>query len=69
MEGIHAELFLTFFRLKAIHKKRNLNTCVAIVGNLAMHVPTMLGSLSGIESSFDQLSVFSIEFMPNKENK
>lgn len=50
MEGIEAELFFTFFGLEAINKKKLDNLHVATVGNRAMHIPTMLGGLPGMES-------------------
>ncbi len=50
MEGIEAEMFFTFFGLEAIHKKKLEHLHVATVGNPAMHMPTMLGGLPGMES-------------------
>ncbi len=50
MEGIEAELFFTFFGLEAIHKKKLEKLHVATVGNPAMHIPTMIGGLPGMES-------------------
>lgn len=50
MEGIDAEVFFTFFGLEAIHKKRLEHLHVATVGNPAMHMPTMLGGLPGMEA-------------------
>jgi len=50
MEGIEAEMFCTFFGLEAIHKKRLNNLHVATVGNPAMHIPTMIGGLPGMEA-------------------
>ena len=50
MEGIEAEMFCTFFGLEAIHKKKFNNLHVATVGNPAMHIPTMLGGLPGMEA-------------------
>ena len=50
MEGIAAEVFFTFFVLEAIHKKKLENLRVATVGNPAMHMPTMLGGLPGVEA-------------------
>lgn len=50
MEGIEAELFFTFFGLEAIHKKRLEHLHIATVGNPAIHMPTMLGGLPGVES-------------------
>lgn len=50
MEGIDAEIFFTFFGLEAIQKKKLEHLKVATVGNPAMHIPTMLGGLPGVES-------------------
>lgn len=50
MEGIEAELFFTFFGLEAIHKKKLEHLHVATVGNPAMHIPTMIGGLPGMEA-------------------
>jgi len=50
MEGIDAEVFFTFFGLEAIHKKKLSHLHVATVGNPAMHIPTMLGGLPGMEA-------------------
>jgi peroxiredoxin family protein len=50
MEGIEAEMFFTFFGLEAINKKKLEHLHVATVGNPAMHMPTMIGGLPGMES-------------------
>ena len=50
MEGIEAEMFFTFFGLEAIHKKKLEHLHIATVGNPAMHMPTMLGGLPGMEA-------------------
>ena len=50
MEGIEAEIFFTFFGLEAIHKDKLNHLHVATVGNPAMHIPTMLGGLPGMEA-------------------
>lgn len=50
MEGIDAEIFFTFFGLEAVHKKKNTNLHIATVGNPAMHIPTMVGGLPGMEA-------------------
>ncbi|MCB0735895.1 MAG: DsrE/DsrF/DrsH-like family protein [Bacteroidetes bacterium] len=50
MEGIEAEIFFTFFGLEAVNKKKLNHLKVATVGNPAMHIPTMLGGLPGMES-------------------
>lgn len=50
MEGIEAEIFFTFFGLEAVHKKKLDHLHIATVGNPAMHMPTMLGGLPGMEA-------------------
>lgn len=50
MEGIEAEMFFTFFGLEAIHDKKMEHLHVATVGNPAMHLPTMIGGLPGMEA-------------------
>jgi len=50
MEGIESEIFCTFFGLEALNKKRLDHLHVATVGNPAMHIPTMLGGLPGMEA-------------------
>lgn len=50
MEGIESEIFFTFFGLEAVHKKKNNNLHIATVGNPAMHIPTMVGGLPGMEA-------------------
>jgi peroxiredoxin family protein len=50
MEGIESEIFFTFFGLEAIQKEKLKHLHVATVGNPAMHIPTMLGGLPGMES-------------------
>jgi peroxiredoxin family protein len=50
MEGIESEIFFTFFGLEAIQKKKLDHLHVATVGNPAMHIPTLLGGLPGMES-------------------
>lgn len=50
MEGIESEIFFTFFGLEAIQKKKLDHLHVATVGNPAMHIPTMLGGLPGMEA-------------------
>ncbi len=50
MEGIESEIFFTFFGLEAIQKKKLEHLSIATVGNPAMHIPTMLGGLPGMES-------------------
>jgi len=50
MEGIESEIFFTFFGLEAIQKKKLKDLHVATVGNPALHIPTMLGGLPGMEA-------------------
>ncbi|MDH5367424.1 MAG: DsrE/DsrF/DrsH-like family protein [Cyclobacteriaceae bacterium] len=50
MEGIESEIFFTFFGLEAINKEKLDHLHVATVGNPAMHMPTMLGGLPGMEA-------------------
>lgn len=50
MEGIESEIFFTFFGLEAIQKKKLKKLHVATVGNPAMHIPTMIGGLPGMEA-------------------
>jgi peroxiredoxin family protein len=50
MEGIESEVFFTFFGLEAIQKKKLNKLHVATVGNPAMHIPTMVGGLPGMEA-------------------
>jgi peroxiredoxin family protein len=50
MEGIESEIFFTFFGLEAIHKKKLNSLRVATVGNPAMHIPTLVGALPGMEA-------------------
>ena len=49
MEGIESEIFFTFFGLEAVHKGKLEHLHVATVGNPAMHIPTMVGGLPGME--------------------
>lgn len=62
MEGIEAEIFFTFFGLEAIHKRKMQHLHVATVGNPAMHIPTMLGGLPGMEA-------FATKMMKNEMEK
>jgi peroxiredoxin family protein len=50
MEGIEAEMFFTFFGLEAIHKNKLEHLHIATVGNPAMHIPTLIGGLPGMET-------------------
>ena len=48
MDGIEAEVFVTFFGLDAIRKDRLAKIKVATVGNPGLHMPTWLGALPGV---------------------
>lgn len=61
MEGIEAEIFFTFFGLEAITKKKLERLHVATVGNPAMHIPTMLGGLPGMEALATKMMKKEIE--------
>jgi len=50
MEGIEAEIFFTFFGLEVIQKKKLDDLRIATVGNPAMHIPTFLGGMPGMEA-------------------
>ena len=50
MEGIESEIFFTFFGLEAVNKEKLKHLHIATVGNPAMHMPTMLAGLPGVES-------------------
>ncbi|MEP1095186.1 MAG: DsrE/DsrF/DrsH-like family protein [Cyclobacteriaceae bacterium] len=50
MEGIESEIFFTFFGLEAVQKEKLKHLHVATVGNPAIHMPTMLGGLPGMEA-------------------
>lgn len=50
MEGIEAEIFFTFFGLEAVQKEKLEHLHVATVGNPAMHIPTLIGGLPGMEA-------------------
>ena len=49
-KNIEAEIFFTFFGLKPFIRKIGTPARLATVGNPAMHIPTMLGGLPGMES-------------------
>ena len=49
-EGIESEIFCTFFGLEMLQPKKMDQLHIATVGNPAMHIPTMLGGLPGMES-------------------
>jgi peroxiredoxin family protein len=61
MEGIESEIFFTFFGLEAITKDRLEDLHVATVGNPAMHMPTMLGGLPGMEAVATKMMKKKIE--------
>ncbi|MCA9023719.1 MAG: DsrE/DsrF/DrsH-like family protein [Planctomycetaceae bacterium] len=61
MEGIEAEIFFTFFGLEAITKTKMEKLHIATVGNPAMHIPTMLGGLPGMESFATKMMKAEIE--------
>jgi peroxiredoxin family protein len=50
MEGIEANLFFTFFGMDAITQKKQSKIRVATVGNPAMGIPTLLGSIPGMSA-------------------
>lgn len=50
MEGMESEIFCTFFGLEMLQPKKMDHLHVATVGNPAMHIPTMIGGLPGMES-------------------
>ncbi|WP_231494770.1 DsrE/DsrF/DrsH-like family protein [Polaribacter sp. Hel_I_88] len=49
MEGIESESFLLFW-FRSHSKEKTRTFAVATVGNPAMHIPTMLGGLPGMEA-------------------
>jgi len=61
MEGIESEIFFTFFGLEAIQKAKLDDLHVATVGNPAMHIPTMLGGLPGMEKLATKMMKSKIE--------
>jgi peroxiredoxin family protein len=61
MEGIESEIFFTFFGLEAIQKEKLDHLSVATVGNPAMHIPTMLGGLPGMEAVATKMMKSKIE--------
>jgi peroxiredoxin family protein len=61
MEGIESEIFFTFFGLEAITKDRLNELHVATVGNPAMHMPTILGGLPGMEAVATKMMKKKIE--------
>lgn len=61
MEGIESEIFFTFFGLEALQKAKLDHLHVATVGNPAMHIPTMLGGLPGMEAVATKMMKSKIE--------
>jgi peroxiredoxin family protein len=61
MEGIESEIFFTFFGLEAVHKEHLKNLHVATVGNPAMHIPTLVGGLPGMEAVATKMMKRKIE--------
>lgn len=50
MEGIEVNVFFTFFGMDSITKRKMNNIKVATVGNPAMNIPTLIGSLPGMSA-------------------
>ncbi|HFC00677.1 MAG TPA: hypothetical protein ENJ53_07715 [Phaeodactylibacter sp.] len=61
MEGIESEIFFTFFGLEALQKTKLEHLHVATVGNPAMHIPTILGGLPGMEAVATKMMKSKIE--------
>ena len=61
MEGIESEIFFTFFGLEAVQTERLEHLHVATVGNPAMHIPTMIGGLPGMEAVATKMMKNKIE--------
>ncbi len=61
MEGIESEIFFTFFGLEAVQKEKLEHLHIATVGNPAMHMPTMLGGLPGMEALATKMMKNKIE--------
>ena len=61
MEGIESEIFFTFFGLEAIQKSKLEHLHVATVGNPAMHIPSILGGLPGMEAVATKMMKNKIE--------
>lgn len=61
MEGIESEIFFTFFGLEALQKAKLDHLHVATVGNPAMHIPTLLGGLPGMEGLASKMMKNKIE--------
>jgi peroxiredoxin family protein len=63
MEGIEAEMFFTFFGLESIHRQKLTHLHLATVGNPAMHIPTMIGGLPGMEAMATKMMKKEMEKM------
>ncbi|NTW48785.1 MAG: hypothetical protein HGB19_03465 [Chlorobiales bacterium] len=50
MVGIEVNLFFTFWGMDIINKKKMINLKLSTVGNPSMGVPTLLGSIPGMEA-------------------
>lgn len=61
MEGIDADIFFTFFGLEAIQKKKLAHLKQPTVGNPAMHMPTLLGGLPGMEALATKMMLKEME--------
>ena len=61
MEGIESEIFFTFFGLEAVQKEKLDHLHINTVGNPAMHIPTLLGGLPGVESMATSIMKKEIE--------
>jgi len=61
MEGMEAEIFFTFFGLEAVNKKTVNKLSVATVGNPAMHMPTIIGGLPGMQPLATKMMKSKIE--------
>lgn len=61
MEGIQSEIFFTFFGLEAVQKSKLDHLHVATVGNPAMHIPTLVGALPGMETVATRMMKSKIE--------
>ena len=61
MEGIESEIFFTFFGLEAIQKTKLEHLHVATVGNPAMHIPSIVGGLPGVEAMATKMMKKKIE--------
>lgn len=69
MEGIESEIFFTFFGLEALHNKKLDHLHVATVGNPAMHIPTMIGGLPGMEAMASHMMKKEMEKLDMPETR